>query len=33
MFMTIDVQWEVKKAMMAFAPNMASKKIYGADLP
>jgi hypothetical protein len=31
--MTIDVQREARKAMMALAPNVASKKIYGADLP
>jgi hypothetical protein len=33
MFMTINAQREARKAMMAFAPDMASKKIYGADLP
>ncbi len=31
--MTIDVQRETTKAMMALAPNMDSKKIYGDDLP
>jgi hypothetical protein len=33
MFMITNVQREVSKAMMALAPNMDSKKIYGADLP
>ncbi len=33
MFMTTNAQREARKAMMALAPNMASKKIYGANLP
>jgi hypothetical protein len=33
MFMTIDAQREARKAMMALAPNMGSKKIYGVNLP
>jgi hypothetical protein len=31
--MTIDARRELRKAMMAFAPNVASKKVYGVDLP
>jgi hypothetical protein len=33
LFMTIDVQGEARKAMMALTTNVASKKIYGVDLP
>ncbi len=33
LFMTINSQREARKAMMALAPNMVSKKIYGGDLP
>ncbi len=33
MFMTIDVQKEVRKAMMALALDVASKKVYGVNLP
>jgi hypothetical protein len=32
-FMTTDAQREARKAMMALAPDVASKKVYGADLP
>jgi len=31
--MTIDVQKEVRKAMMALALHVASKKVYGVNLP
>jgi hypothetical protein len=31
--MTTNARREVRKAMMALAPNVASKKIYGANLP
>jgi hypothetical protein len=31
--MNIDVQRDVEKAMMALALDVASKKVYGADLP
>jgi hypothetical protein len=31
--MTIDVQKEVRKAMMALALDVASKKVYGVNLP
>jgi hypothetical protein len=31
--MTTDARREARKAMMALAPDVASKKVYGADLP
>ncbi len=33
LFMNIDVQREVRKTMMALAPNVASTKVYVAYLP
>ncbi len=33
MFMIIDAQKEVRKAMMALALDVASKKVYGVNLP
>jgi hypothetical protein len=31
--MTIDARREARKALMALAPNVASKTVYGANLP
>jgi hypothetical protein len=31
--MTIDARRQARKAMMALTPNVASKKVYGVDLP
>ncbi len=33
MFMTVDVQRKARKALMALAPNVDSKMVYGVDLP
>jgi hypothetical protein len=33
LFMNINAQREVRKATMALAPNVASKKVYCTDLP
>jgi hypothetical protein len=33
MFMTVDVRRKVTKALMPLTPDVASKMVYGVDLP